>query len=139
MMDKRHETTPAEQLATLIQTQEDAEAAGTARDSPACALPRRDAITALARQGQTDHLLYLLASQELQPLHRRVLRWRASACHNLLPLSEAELCHLQQRGHGASPLAGVPLPAHLAETYRAFSLWYWRTVLQHTAPFATNS
>lgn len=138
MMDKTHETTPAEQLAALIQTREDVETEGAAPDPHTRDLPRRGAVAALARQGQVDQLLYLLAGQELQPLHRRVLRWRASACRDPLPLSEAELCHLQQRGHGASPLAGVPLPAHLAETYRAFTLWYWRTVLQHTSPSTTN-
>ena len=133
-MDKTREATLAERLAALIQTIEDAETAGTAQDPHACNLPRRDAVAEMARQGQVDQLLYLLAGQELQPLHRRVLRWRASAWRDLLPLAEAELRTLQERGNGVSPLADMPLPSHLAETYRAFSLWYWRTVLQYTAP-----
>lgn len=74
-----------------------------------------------------EHLL-LLAAGELHPLYDRVMRWQEAGRPTPRPLTEAELRLLQARGQGAA-VRGRPLPAYIAETYRAFCLWYHRAVM----------
>ena len=69
-----------------------------------------------------------LAAGELHPLYDRVMRWQEAGRPTPRPLTEAELRLLQARGQGAA-VQGRPLPAYIAETYRAFCLWYHRAVM----------
>jgi hypothetical protein len=89
-------------------------------------VPPRAALEELARQGQIDHLLLVLASQEFCRLYGRVMRWREAGQEGKPPLTSEEVRLLQARGNGASICEGVPTPDYLAETYRSFCLWYCR-------------
>ena len=111
-----------DQLAGLIETAETDDAA----TGP---IPPRAAVEALARQGREDQILLLLAAQEIHRLHSKVTRWQATGRAAARPLTDAELRLIQVRAQGTGA-GGRSLPPHIAETYRAFCLWYHRAALQ---------
>ena len=104
-------------LAQLIETSDD-----TGRPD----LPPRSAIEELVRESRTDQLLLLVAAQDLNRIYYRVMTWHDTGRHGPAPLSQEELCRLQERANGAAVCEFVPISGHLAETYRTFLMWYCR-------------
>jgi hypothetical protein len=92
-------------------------------------IPTRAAVAELARAGEIDQLLLLVTGQELHRLYVRVLRWQEDGCPRERPLAAEEICRIQARGHGACLCEGVPSPTFIAESYRAFLLWYGRKII----------
>lgn len=101
-------------IARLIETTDDPDAGD---------LPLRAAVEELVGRGEQDQLLLLFAAQEIRRFYARVLRWQEDGRPNCAPLMPAELQLLQARGNGAA-ICSIALPPYIAETYRAFCLWY---------------
>ncbi len=108
-----------EELVRLIDSTDDAGRLG---------VPSRAAVEELAHQGRIDQLLLLVTSQELHRLHVRVLRWQEDGRPCERPLTHDDIRRLQARGRGACICEGVPIPAYIAESYRAFLLWYGHNI-----------
>lgn len=105
----------------------------TAEAAEECDLLLRAAMDELVRRGQSEALFVLQATQELRGLYVRAMRWHLSGRSGANPLTPEDVQLLQDRGQGISFDAGAPLPPYLTETYRSFSLWYWR-LLHGDAP-----
>lgn len=103
-----------------------------------CDLLLRAAMDELVRRGQSEALLVLQATQDLRGLYLRAMRWHLAGRAGAGPLTAEEVQLLQARGQGVSFDAGAPLPPYLTETYRSFSVWYWR-LLHGDAPASQDT